>query len=77
MKSIKIPEGLFFDLYLFHVIDSDEPSEHIKAELEKKMDAMQRHETYTKYKTAGNKVDREVARKRYLDSAGIQQDFRW
>lgn len=77
MKTIRIPEDLFYDLYLYHVIGSDEPGAHIKAELERKMEALQRHDIYTKYKTAGNEAAREEARQRYLDSAGIQRNFRW
>ena len=41
------------------------------------MEALQRHDMYTKYKTAGDEASREEARQRYLDSAGIQRDFRW
>lgn len=77
MKTIKIPEDLFCDLYLYHVIGSDEPGVRIKAELERKMEALQRHDMYTKYKTAGGEASREEARQRYLDSVGIQRDFRW
>lgn len=77
MKTIKIPEDLFCDLYLYHVIGSDEPGARIKAELERKMAALQRHDIYTKYKTARDEADREEVRQKYLDSAGIQRDFRW
>lgn len=77
MKTIKISEDLFCDLYLYHVIGSDEPGVRIKAELERKMEALQRHDMYTKYKTAGGEASREEARQRYLDSVGIQRDFRW
>lgn len=45
MKTIRIPEDLFCDLYLYHVIGSDEPSARIKAELERKMEVLQRHDT--------------------------------
>ena len=47
MKTIKIPEDLFCDLYLYHVIGSNEPGARIKAELERKMEALQRHDTPT------------------------------
>ena len=77
MKTIKISEDLFCDLYLYHVIGSDEPSARIKAELERKMEVLQRHDIYTKYKTAGDETAREEARQRYLDSVGIQRNFRW
>ena len=77
MKTIRIPEDLFYDLYLYHVIGSDEPGARIKAELERKMEVLQRHDIYTKYKTAGDETAREEARQRYLDSVGIQRNFRW
>ena len=77
MKYVKIAEDLFCDLFLYHVIGSEEPGERIKSELEKKMDAMLQHDYYTKYKTAPDEAEREEARRKYLDSVGIPQDFRW
>ena len=77
MKYVRIAENLFCDLFLYHVIGSEEPGQRIKSELEKKMDAMLRHDYYTKYKTAPDEAEREEARRKYLDSVGIPQDFRW
>ena len=77
MKYVRIAEDLFCDLFLYHVIGSEEPGQRIKSELEKKMDAMLRHDYYTKYKTAPDEAAREEARCKYLDSVGIPQDFRW
>ena len=77
MKYVRIAENLFCDLFLYHVIGSEEPGQRIKSELEKKMDAMLRHDYYTKYKTAPDEAVREEARRKYLDSVGIPQDFRW
>ena len=42
MKYVRIAEDLFCDLFLYHVIGSEEPGQQIKSELEKKMDAMLR-----------------------------------
>lgn len=77
MKTIKIPEDLFCDLYLYHVICSDEPGARIKAELERKIEALQRQDIYTKYKTAEDQAVREEARQQYPDSTEIQRNFRW
>ena len=77
MKYVRIAEDLFCDLFLYHVIGSEEPGQRIKCELEKKMDAMLRHDYYTKYKTAPDEAAREEARRNYLDSIGIPQNFRW
>lgn len=77
MKFVKITEDLFCDLFLYHVVGSEEPTQRIKLELEKKMDAMLRHDYYTKYKTAPDEAEREEARRKYLDSIGVPQDFRW
>ena len=77
MKYVRIAEDLFCDLFLYHVIGSEEPGQRIKCELEKKMDAMLRHDYYTKYKTAPDEAARKEARRKYLDSVGISQDFRW
>ena len=61
MKYVRIAEDLFCDLFLYHVIGSEEPGQRIKSELEKKMDAMLRHDYYTKYKTAPDEAAREEA----------------
>ena len=77
MKFVKITEDLFCDLFLYHVVGSEESAQRIKLELEKKMDAMLRHDYYTKYKTAPDEAAREEARRKYLDGIGVPQDFRW
>lgn len=41
------------------------------------MEALKRHDLYTKYRTSENKANREEARQQYLDSAGILKNFRW
>ena len=40
MKSVQIPEDLFCDLFLYHVIGIDEPGARIKTALEQKMEAL-------------------------------------
>lgn len=77
MKYVKISEDLFCDLYLFHVIGSNEPAERIRDGLQQKMDALIRRDEYSKYKTAPTAEEREEARQRYLNSIAMPKDFRW
>ncbi len=77
MKYVKISEDLFYDLFLFHVIGSDEPAERIRDGLQQKMDALMRRDEYSKYKTAPTEKEREEARQRYLKSIAMPKDFRW
>lgn len=78
MQNVKISIKLFHLLIRYHLLgDADQTGEDIKKELEKKMDALIRHELYSTYKTAPSETDREKARKKYLDQKGIPEDFRW
>ena len=77
MKYVKIPEALFYELVVYHVVGMPEPEERIKKGLVDKMDAILRHGYYSQYKTDLDAAAREEARRKYLDSAGISQDFRW
>lgn len=45
--------------------------------LNAKMDAVIRRGLYTAYKTAKTPQEREEARQKYLDEAGIPTSFRW
>ena len=45
--------------------------------LETKLHAMADRELYTAYKTATTEEARQDARRRYLDSRGIPESFRW
>ena len=77
MKNVQISQELFFDLVRFHLLEMEELSPEIKKGLEAKMEAMLKHELYTKYKTALTEEELEKARKEYLDRVGIHRDFRW
>lgn len=46
-------------------------------QLQRKLDAMIRHELYSKSKTAPTKEEQKEARLKYLDMVGIPKDFRW
>lgn len=78
MSNIQIPEDLFLDLYLYHVLGrTDVDTEKIKAGLEKKLDAQLRRQYYGQSKNAETPEEREAARQKYLEAAGISRNFRW
>ena len=76
-KQSKIPETLLYKLFRYFLCDDDRVYEDIKNELEIKLEAMIKHELYTKSKTADTAEERERARQQYLDKVGIHKDFRW
>ena len=67
MKNIQISEELFFALLKYHLVEIDDVLPEIKMELEDKLEAMIRRDSYTKYKTAPTEEEREKARQEYLD----------
>lgn len=77
MKYVQISKELFMNLVKYHLLDVKEAAPAIKRELESKLDAMDRRELYTEYKTGKTEEDREKARKEYLKKRGIREDFRW
>ena len=77
MKNIQIPQELFMKLLRYHLLDDDRCTEDVKKGLEQKMNTMVERELYTKSKTAPTEEEREKARQEYLDTRGIQADFRW
>lgn len=77
MKNVQIPEELFVALVKYHLLDMDDCQNEIQKGLEKKIDAMVRHQLYTDYKTAPTEEEREKARQDYLDKVGMHRDFRW
>ena len=77
MKNIQISEELFFALLKYHLVEIDDVLPEIKMELEDKLEAMIRRDSYTKYKAAPTEEEREKARQEYLDKVGMHRDFRW
>lgn len=77
MKNIQILQELFMKLLRYHLLDDDSCTEDVKKGLEQKMNTMVERELYTKSKTAPTEEEREKARQEYLDTRGIQADFRW
>lgn len=82
-KKVQIPYKTFIDL----IIITDDLLNGNDIELEKiqniyqvlinKLDAMEKRNLYTKYKTAKTEEEKEKARLEYLEKAGIPKDFRW
>ena len=73
-RQIQIPEELFLLLCQYFFLDDRIP-EHtakIEHELEVKLKAIERRDTYTKAAQGD-----DSARKKYLDMQGIPEDFRW
>ncbi len=77
MKNVQISYELFAALIRHHLIGDESCLDEIRQGLEKKLDAMVRHQLYGEYKTAPTEAERERARKAYLDSRGVPDSFRW
>ena len=77
MKNVLISYELFCRIVDYHLCGEDCYEEEIRDGLEEKLEAMQRHELYSKYKTAPDKTKREEARQEYLDSRGVPEGYRW
>ena len=77
MKNVSIPYELFSYLVDYHLKDEDCFEEEIRDGLEEKLEAMQRREFYSRYKTAPDEAQREEARQEYLDSRGVPASYRW
>lgn len=76
-KNVQISRELFLALIRYHLFDLRGDEERIRKELEKKMNALYRHELYETSKTATTPAEREKARQTYLDEKGVSEDFRW
>lgn len=57
-------------------IDMEQVKELHKV-INQKLDAMEKRNLYTTYKTSQNEEEKEKARLEYLEKAGINKDFRW
>lgn len=77
--SIQISQKLFAQIIQY--FSSGDPDPELRQAIERgidaKIDAMNRRDYYTAYKTAESLQEREKARQRYLDSVGMRESFRW
>lgn len=80
-KTVQIPYTLFTALLRYHLTDEPDPDGDLQQEIEdglsQKLNAVIRHELYTAYKSASDPAEREAARLKYLDEAGISSRWRW
>lgn len=78
-KSIQIPEKLFLEIAQYFLLEKHEADleKSIIKGLSDKLEAVIRHDLYTKYKTSPTKEQREQKRKEYLDKIRMPQSFQW
>lgn len=83
-KQVQISKDLFLDVYrLVLDLEGYELDEYtkmlykrIQGQIDAKIKAMERHDTFTEYKTTPISADREQKRQEYLDAAGVHKDWR-
>lgn len=79
-RQIQIPESLFVEICKY-VLMPEYATEADRLRIEKgicdKIDRMQEHDLYTKYKTAPTDEQKEQARREYIERKGIPASFRW
>lgn len=78
-KNIQISTKLFLEIVRYFYLDEHEEElyKSISKSIENKLDCMVKHELYTQYKTAISEEERDRARKKYLESVGMRESFRW
>ena len=79
-KCIQIEYAFFLDLISYASLHEDlnDPTYHrIVTSFHKKLEAMERHDLYSLYKSGASEGIRQNARKEYLDMLGIRNAFRW
>lgn len=78
MKNIQIPEELFINLVKYFLLDAHDKNTYnaIRKVIETKYKAIEKHNSYTTYKTAKTTEEREKARIEYLNEVGMQESFR-
>ena len=74
-KQVQIPESLFIELVKHFCLDVEDNKQAITKALNNKLDAIIKHDLYTKFKTAATDAEKEEARQQYLEKIGIHQDF--
>ena len=84
-KNIQLPESAVRDLILLisdlksYELDNETSAtvERLETVIEAKIEAIEKRKAYTQYKTALSSGERESARQKYLDLAGMDEDWRW
>lgn len=79
-KSIQIDYSFFLDLisHAFQNGDPDDPCfRRIDSAFHRKIEAMERHELYSLYKSGATKEIRDKAREDYLEAIGLRDAYHW
>lgn len=78
MKNVQIPEELFVHLVRYFMLDAHDSDTYnaIYKGIETKYKAIEKHSSYTTYKTAKTAEEREKARIEYLNEVGMRESFR-
>lgn len=85
-KNIQIPMSLFLDMYILtedfknynfsENEDMEKRIQRIETQIKEKVEAMEKRDAFTKYKTAKqDTLEREEARKKYLKKAEMKKDY--
>ena len=77
MANYEIPEVIFRALVRSYCLDDHSHDAEIQKWLEEKLENIVKRQYYTTYKTAPTDLEREDARKKYLNMIQMQEDFRW
>ncbi len=80
LKSVLLDYNLFVDLYVYacrHSEPDDLQFKRLCAGVQKKLEAMTRHDMYSLYKSGANEQIRGKARHDYLSAIGLLDSFRW
>ncbi len=79
-RYIQIDYDFYLDL-LFHAFTHSDPDDpcfcRIYTAFHRKLEAMERHELYTLYKSGATKEVRDKAREDYLKAIGLYDAFHW
>ena len=79
-KNIQIEFSFFLDLF-FYTLEHEDPDDpkylRIRTAFQSKIDAMERHNLYSLYKSCASEEIRRKAREEYLVKLGIRDSFRW
>lgn len=79
-KSIQIDYSFYLDLisHAFLHGDPDDPCFHrIEVAFHRKLEAMEKHNLYTLYKSGATSEIRNKAREEYLEAIGLRDAYRW
>ena len=79
-KSIQIEYSFFLDLisHAFQHGDPDDPCfRRIDSAFHRKLEAMERHELYSLYKSGASEEIRDKAREEYLEAIGLRDAYHW